>query len=180
MKLKNYQIPFILFFSLFVNPTFSNVKIVYIDMDKILYTSKVGSLFVGKIDKKEKKLLDNFNSLKIKIQDKEKNILKQKNIISEEEFRKKVNEIKLEINNFNQEKRKAITDLQNLRVNSTEKFLKELNPILSKYSNDNSISIILQKKNLIIGKSELDVTDKILKIVDSTMKEIKIKWQSQL
>ena len=50
-----------------------------------------------------------------------------------------------------------------------------INPILIKFSNDNSISLILQKKDLIIGNSEFDVTDKILKIVNNEVKTFKIK-----
>ena len=54
-------------------------------------------------------------------------------------------------------------------------FLKLINPILTKYSTENEISIILQKKNLIIGKTELDITDKIIIIINDEIKEFKIK-----
>ena len=38
-----------------------------------------------------------------------------------------------------------------------------------------SISIILQKKDLIIGKTELDITSEIINIVDDKIKGFKIK-----
>ena len=50
-----------------------------------------------------------------------------------------------------------------------------INPILVKFSNDNSISLILQKKDLIIGKTELDITEKIIKIVNKKIPEFKIQ-----
>ena len=34
--------------------------------------------------------------------------------------------------------------------------------------------MIIQKKNIIIGKSDMDITDKILKIFDKEVKDIKI------
>ena len=37
---------------------------------------------------------------------------------------------------------------------------------------DNEISFILQKKNIIMGKTELDITDDILKIVDNEISKI--------
>ena len=40
---------------------------------------------------------------------------------------------------------------------------------------ENEISIILQKKDLIIGKTELDITDEIIKIINVEIKEFKIK-----
>ncbi|MDC3308549.1 OmpH family outer membrane protein, partial [Candidatus Pelagibacter sp.] len=62
-----------------------------------------------------------------------------------------------------------------LKVENTNNLLKLINPILTKYSNKNKISIILQKKNLIIGKSELDITDEIIKIINDEITDFKIK-----
>ena len=72
-------------------------------------------------------------------------------------------------------KKKKVNDLKNLRINSTNKFLELLNPILVEYSKKKSISLILQKKSLIIGKSELDITDEVLKEVNINMDVFKIK-----
>ena len=49
-----------------------------------------------------------------------------------------------------------------------------LNPILAKYADENSISIILKKNNIVIGKTELDVTEEILKIVNKDIKTFKL------
>ena len=53
--------------------------------------------------------------------------------------------------------------------------IKKLNTILSDYSKENSISIILPKNNIIIGKSELDITEKIIKIINQEVKKIELK-----
>ena len=45
-----------------------------------------------------------------------------------------------------------IEKFNKLKVDNTNKLLKLINPILTKFSNDNDISIILQKKNLIIDR----------------------------
>ena len=68
-----------------------------------------------------------------------------------------------------------IEKFNKLKVENTNNLLKLINPILAKYSTEKKISIILQKKNLIIGKTELDITDEIIKIIDSEIKEFKIK-----
>lgn len=41
---------------------------------------------------------------------------------------------------------------------------------MAKYAEENSISFILQKKNIVIGKSDLDITDQILEIFNKTVK----------
>ena len=45
---------------------------------------------------------------------------------------------------------------------------------MSEYSEKNSISIIIDKKNVIIGKTTLDITDDILKIVDEKIGKINL------
>ena len=68
-----------------------------------------------------------------------------------------------------------IENFNKLKVDSTNKLLKLINPILTKFSSDNKIAIILQKKNLIIGKTELDITKEIINNVNNEVKEFKIK-----
>jgi Skp family chaperone for outer membrane proteins len=62
-----------------------------------------------------------------------------------------------------------------LKINNTNELVKQINKILLKYSDDNSISLILLKKNVIIGKSELDISMDIIKLVNAAIKEFKIK-----
>jgi len=49
--------------------------------------------------------------------------------------------------------------------------VKNLNEILSKYSNDNDISLIIQKKYIVIAKSGLDITEKVLEIFNKEVKK---------
>ena len=60
-------------------------------------------------------------------------------------------------------------------IKSQAEFIKQLNPIFVEYSKKNSISMLIQKKNIIIGKTELDVTQDILDIVNKKIKKINIK-----
>ena len=68
-----------------------------------------------------------------------------------------------------------INNFKKLKVDNTNKLSKSINKILVEYSEDNSILFILQKKNLIIGKTELDITNKIIKIVNKNVPKFKIE-----
>ena len=67
-----------------------------------------------------------------------------------------------------------IKDFNKLKVDNTNNLLKLINPILIKFSNDKEISIILQKKDLVVGKTELDITDEIIKIINKKLKNLKL------
>ena len=162
-------------FLFFTNQAFSEQKIAFIDMDKIISTSKPGSSILKQLTDLNNKNLKFLKNEEKMFKEKETKLISQKNIISEVDFQNKVNELKSEIKNYNQNRDKMIDEFNKLKVDNTNNFLKLVNPILLKFSDDKEISIVLQKKDLVVAKTELDITDDIIKIVNSEVKELKIK-----
>ncbi|WP_415287002.1 OmpH family outer membrane protein [Candidatus Pelagibacter sp. Uisw_104] len=165
----------ILFFLFFTNTVFSEQKIAFIDLDKVISTSKSGSSILKQLTDLNKKNLQFLKDEEKKFQEKETKLISQKNIISENDFKNKVNELKTEIKNYNQNRNKMLADFNKLKIDNTNNLLKLINPILVKFSNDKEIAIILQKKDLVVAKTQLDITDEVIKIVNSEVKEFKIK-----
>ena len=92
--------------------------------------------------------LDNFKKKQIILKDEEIKIVYVLNILSLNDYNNKVNDLKIKINDYNLIKNKTTSEFQKKKVDNINIFFKQINPILSKYSKDKSISIILQKKNL--------------------------------
>ena len=162
-------------FLLFTNQAFSEQKIAFIDMDKIISTSKPGSSILKQLTNLNNKNLKFLTSEEKKFKEKETKLISQKNIISETDFKNKVNELKSEIKNYNQNRNKMMADFNKLKIDNTNNLLKLINPILIKFSNDKEIAIIFQKKDLVVAKTQLDITDDVIKIINSEVKEFKIK-----
>ena len=159
----------------FINPVISEQKIAFINMDKVISTSNPGISFLKQLNdlkNKNSKFLKNGEK---KFQEKEAKLISQKNIISEADFQNKIDELKSEIKNYNQNRKKMITDFNKLKIDNTNNLLKLINPILINFSNEKKISIIFQNKDLIFAKTELDITDEIIKIVNAEVKKFKIK-----
>ena len=66
-------------------------------------------------------------------------------------------------------------ELSNSRNDAQKNLLNALTPIMAKYSKANSISLILPKQSIIIGKKEYDLTNTILKIMDNEVKSINLQ-----
>ena len=162
-------------FWIFNTSIMSEQKIVFVDMDRLISFSKPGSSILNQLKDISNKNLNFLKKEKNKFKEKEKKLIAQKNIISEADFKKKVDELELEINNYNQNRKKMIEKFNKLKVENTNNLLKLINPILTRYSTQNEISIILQKKDLIIGKTELDITNEIIEDINNEIKEFKIK-----
>ena len=162
-------------FLFFTNQAFSEQKIAFIDMDKIISTSKSGSSILKQLTDLNNKNLKFLKNEEKKFKEKEKKLISQKNIISKADFKIKVDELKSEIKNYNQDRNKMLADFNKLKIDNTNNLLKLINPILVKFSNDKEIAIILQKKDLVVAKTQLDITDEVIKIVNTEVKEFKIK-----
>ena len=162
-------------FLLFANTVNSEQNIAFIDMDRIISKSNSGSSILNQLNDINNKNLIFLKKEEKKFKEKEAKLISQKNIISETDFKTKVNTLKVEIDKYNQNRNKIITEFKKLKVDNTNKLLKLINPILIKFSNEKKISILLQKKDLIIGKTELDITEEVIKIINTEVKEFKIK-----
>ena len=173
--MKFFFLPIFTVIILFTNTAFCNEKIQFIDMDRVISTSNSGVSILEQLNKLNKENILFFNKEEKIFKEKEVKLISQKNITSEADFKDKVNKLTTEINAYNQKKNKMINNFKKLKVDNTNKLSKSINVILVEYSKDNSISFILQKKNLIIGKTELDITDKIIKIVNKKVSKFKIE-----
>ena len=166
---------FLFIFLFFINPVVSDQKIAFINMDKVMSTSKSGISILKQLTDLKNKNTKFLEKEEKRFKEKETKLISQKNILSEVDFKKKIDELKVEIKNYNQNRNKMIKDFNKLKVDNTNNLLKLINPILIKFSNDKEISIILQKKDLVVGKTELDITEEIIKIINAEVKEFKIK-----
>ena len=162
---------FLLYFNL---ATSADLKIVFVDIDKIINESIAGKQVNKKLKDLNDKNIKKFQDREKKLTDKEKDIIKQKNILSKDEFEKKVKILKQDIIKYKNEISISRKDLDQKRLEATKKILDILNTIFSEYSSKNSISLIMQKKNIIIGMSDLDITSQILEIVNSKIKSVKL------
>ena len=86
----------------------------------------------------------------------------------------KIDNLRVKYKSFQDYMSKKNSDLNILKDNSTKIILKNINYILAEYSLENSISLIIEKKNIIIGKSELNVTNEILELLNKKITKVKV------
>tara|TARA_B100001029_G_C15008995_1_gene422980 strand:- start:667 stop:1188 length:522 start_codon:yes stop_codon:yes gene_type:complete len=154
---------------------FASDKIVYIDVDFIMSNSKVGKYVSKKIEEVHKKNINSFKKIEDDLKEEEAKIVKKRSVLSKEDFQKEISKLREKANDYRVLRKEKIDKITKQRLSATAKIIKELRPILAEYSDKNSISIIVEKKNIIIGKSELDVTKDILILLDEQIKKISLE-----
>ena len=167
---KKFSIFIYLFFFLITSNAYSNEKVVYLDVDFIINKSKPAISIIKKIDKIRTKETKNLKNAEEKIKKKNDELKKTKNLISEDEFKDKVNKFREELKQFEAKKIKTINEINKKRQQDLNEFLSLINPLIQEYMEKNSIDIVIDKKNIFIAKSELDITKDILEIVNNKIK----------
>tara|TARA_Y100000992_G_C21212705_1_gene466302 strand:- start:388 stop:906 length:519 start_codon:yes stop_codon:yes gene_type:complete len=164
----------IIFFVLISIPGYSSEKIVYLDVERIMQQSIAGKSIIAQLKKKRESLISKFKKKEKEILDNEKKLIAQKNVLSKEEFESKIIELRKDISNYQKDRNKTLNEITKSRVKASTKLINKLSPILEEYSKKNSIRIIIQKKNIVMGKKEDDITNDILELVNQNVKNIKL------
>ena len=161
-----------LLFFVKINYSFADLKIAYIDINFILIHSLVGQKIEKHINKIEEENIKKFKDQEKILKEKEKIIIAQKNILDKKKIENKISLLNIEINNYRNERKKLTDELKIKKIEYTKKILNHLNPIITSFVDENSISIVLPKKNIIIGKKKLDITSDIINLLNNELKEI--------
>ena len=151
----------------------NNTNLVYIDINFILENSIVGKSINTHIKSLHDKEIEGFNFTEKQLIENEKKLLSQKNILDEKQFQDEVQKHKKKLNNYRNQKKNLLDKLNKKKSEYLKKVLNSLNPIISKYVEENEISFVLQKSNIIVAKKEFDITNSILLLLNEQIKEIK-------
>ena len=140
-------------------------------MDYILNQSIKGKNISQILENENKTTTDKLNEIEENLKIEEKKIISKKNILNDDQYRKLIQEFQIKINNFNSEKNIAINLLNKKKINLTKDFINQINPIFIEFAQKNSISIILKKKDIIMGDSSLDKTLELLNLVNEKIND---------
>ena len=154
-------------------------KVVYVDLNMIMNNSIPGKSISSQLEANHKKNISNFEKIEKELKREEVEIISQKNAISKEEFEKKIMSLRDKANNFRKERNNNINDLNNQKLALTAKMITLIRPILSEYSDKNSISLIIDKKyrkerndninNL--NNQRLNATEKMISLIRPILSE---------
>lgn len=163
-----FFLPF--FFLLNLQNVLSNEKIVYLDVNFIINKSKPAISIINKIEKIKEKETNQLKLASDKLQKKNDELVKTKNLLSEDELKKKILKLREEIELFEKKKVEIINELNKKKKKELNDFLKLVNPLVKDYMDKNSIDIIIDKKNVFIAKTNKDITNDILEIINKEIK----------
>ena len=153
---------FFLIFLLFAFNSNAETKLSFIDFKFLINESNSGKEINKLLVDLRQKENDKLKKIQEKIKKEEADLKSKSNILNDEDRKKKINNLKLSVKDYNILKNKKEKEFNQKKTEYMNKLLTEINKIMISYIDKNSIDIVIKKENLITGKKELDITQFIL------------------
>ena len=146
----------------------------FVDFSKVLNTSKPGAEAQKKLRNRFKSETEKYKKLEQGIGKDESEIISQKKALSPEDYKKKVEPLRKRVAELQKNKQNSFNNIAKSRNDAKKALLKAVKPIIKKYMEDNKIKLVLDKKSVILGDKNLEITDQIIAILNKELPSLKL------
>ena len=150
-------------------------KVAYLDMKFVLNNSKAGKAAQDFLKKSFNDNAKKFTDIEKKLKNEENDLLKKKNILAKEEYAKRSDDLRKKVIDYQSERRSSLDKIATQRAKARETLMKKIEPIVDSYINENNISIVMDKKNMIGGLKEYDITNIIVEKLNKELPSLKLQ-----
>lgn len=167
--IKNIFFIFFLLFSIISN-SYSDDKIKFIDLDSMLEKTTIGKNIINDLNILNNNNLESLKPMEDIIRNKQKEINIQKNIISNDELKIKIDEYQKQVREFQNERKQLVDNFNKQKQEKINDFFNQVTPIINDYMKEKDLSIIFDKKNIFIAKSDSNITTDIINLINDKFK----------
>ena len=161
---------FLIIFIILTTKSFTTEKIVYLDLDYLLSNSNKGKEILLNLENIKKENINIFKQKEEALSKEEKKLIQQKNILSQEIYSEKINTLKKEIEKYRSEKKELVGNFNKQKDENINNLLKLIDSILAEYVKENSIDLVLNKKDILMGKNNYNITNDIMVLINNSDK----------
>jgi len=154
--------------------TSAETNVVYLDLKIIMNESVAGKKAQDYLAKQHENNLADFKKTAEKLKKEEMDLIAKKQVMEKEKYKKEIEKLRSKAANFAKERRDKTEELAKTRMKARNDLLSAIKPLLEKYSNENGVDLVIDKKNVIIGKSNIDITSIIIKELNQVLPSLKL------
>ena len=162
-------------FFIFSTYSFAEQKIVVLDMKYVLNSSSAGKGAQKFLKKKFNDNAKKFSELEKSLKKEETDLLATKANLTKEEYTTKSDSLRKKVIDYQSQRRASIDKLGTQRTKAREILMKQIKPILDAYINENDISLVMDKKNMVGGLTEYDITKIIIEKLNKELPSLNLK-----
>ena len=163
------------FFLLICTHTFAEPKVVVLDLTYVLNNSKAGKEAQEFLKKKFKENTKKFSNIEEALKKEESDLLAKKATLNKEEYTEKMNSLRKRSIDYQSERRAAIDKLTTQRAKARETLINKIDPILKVYIKENNISLVTDRKFILGGHPDYDITKIIVEKLNKELSSLNLK-----
>ena len=146
----------------------------YLDFKYILNESDAGKKANKTLQNQFDQGVKTLKDKEKKLQKEEKDIIQQKKLLSPEEYKKKITTLRAKVSSLQKERNSILESVSKKRRNARNQLLGALNPIVKDFMAEKNIKLVLDKKSILLGDENLDITKDIMVLLNKKMKSINL------
>ena len=146
-------------------------NLTYLDFNYIINNTISGKKIISKLNSINNQNLNLLKKEQEEIKKEKEDIEKTKNLLSNDELNKKIEAFNIKLVKFNEKQENLSNEFKNLKQIEITNFVNKINPLIEKFMIENNIDLILKKENIYIGKSEYDISLKLIDLINKNIKE---------
>ena len=145
-------------------------KIMYVDLDYVLSNSNPGKKLFEELKNRENSKITELKEKEKNLKNEENKILGSRNLISEDQLNINIENFQKKLNDYKNYNKSEIDKLQEKRNEEVKNLLNKINSIIEIYMDENSISMLLDKKNIYIAHKKYDISDILIELINKNIK----------
>lgn len=162
-------------FVFFANYAYANQVIRFINMNELMNKSKAGKEAQSILVTMQKKNIENFKKIENELKSEETKLLSKKKVVTKEEYEKLTKALREKARKYQKDRRESLEKVTKLREQARTELIKAIQPILHQYASENKIDIILDKKDIVLGKNENEITKAIIQLLDNKLTTLNLQ-----
>ena len=181
MSLNRLQILLVLPFFIFLQLTptksladYPETVVGVIDLNYILSESKAAKDAAKQIEEIAIKIEEEIKETDQNLINEQNEIIESQQIMAPAVFEEKMKEYEKKIQNYNTSRQEKLMSIDLLVSDSRNSVLNALKPILEKISNEQGITILLEKNSVILNAENMDITEEAMKYLNKELPSIKV------
>ena len=162
-------------FLIFCTAVTAEQNIVVLDLQYVLNNSKAGKGAQDFLKKSFKDSTQKYSDMEKALKKEEQDLLTKKTVLSKEEYVKKSDALRKKVIDYQSQRRASVDKIATLRIESRQKLIDAIDPILEIYLKENNISLVVDKKYTLGGNPETDITKIITEKLDKILPSLNLK-----
>ncbi|MFM9890833.1 MAG: OmpH family outer membrane protein [Rickettsiales bacterium] len=161
---------------LFVTPALADTAIGMVNVAKILHDSKAATSIRAQVQAKQKDFQAQLDSKGKELQSEQQALVKQKDAIDKDAFNKKVQEFRQKEATAQKNVQEKSVQLDKSVNDALGEVQKVINDIVKDVATEKKMTLVVSAGIVLYGDSSLDITDEVLKRLDSKLTTVPVKF----